>query len=122
MNKLMATTMIGLTLLIAACSGGSASRTEAFYRAIDQGQISEGIALTDPALVQKIGEARSREELSKVAERYRANGGFKDLSVNGDEHGEIANYEVTITFGNGKVWKEKAKLLKIQGTWYLTPP
>jgi len=119
MKKLVATLLIGFTTLIAACSGGAPSRAEAFHQAIDRGQVSEAIAMIDPAAVQQVGEVNIRAALAKDAEFDKAAGGLKTISVKGEEQGELASYEVTLVFGNGKVRNEKTKLVKIQGKWYV---
>lgn len=120
MKKLLVAIMIGLTTVIAACSSGSSSRAEAFYQAIDQGQISEAVAMVEPSVVQQMKEATLRMALTKDAEYYKAAGGLKSISVKVEEHGELATSEVSITFGNGKTRNEKTKLVKVQGKWYVT--
>ena len=122
MKNSFAILLVVLSATLAACSPSPSARVETFYQNLNKGQITEMFDMIDPAKLEQAGEdmkAKTRAGWSKTAEAIRARGGLTSVVVTSEEFGEIANYEATLKFGDGKSEIDKGKLQKINGKWYL---
>lgn len=113
--------IVGLGLVLSACSKSPESTVENFYMALESGEISEAKSYLSSQIVGMMGDQKMTGALSKQSEKLLRCDGIANIEIDIKGEGELRSGSVTLTFnGNCPVKVEKVKLIEEDGDWKIT--
>lgn len=113
--------VIAATLVLAACGDKPESVVQSFYRAVENGEITEARGYISKDLVGMLGDKKIKSTLESESTRVTKCGGFKDVIVALTGQGEVRTGTVNLSYkGDCKEKSEKVKLVKEDGNWKVT--
>jgi hypothetical protein len=112
---------ITLVLTLAACGRGSDDQVYDFFNDISQGNQAAAAARFSPSLHEKFKDETLHDALAHWSRDMALHGGLKDISVSGGviTFNELALYDVTLLYADGKKKKLKTSLTRTDGVWYI---
>lgn len=112
---------LGLSLTLAACGRGSDDEVHDFFTDIARGAQTDAAARFSPALRSRFSQATLDDALAHWSNDIARHGGLRDISVSGGviTYNELALYDVTLHFADGKSRKLKTTLIHTDGIWYI---
>lgn len=110
-------TIIAITILLVACGSSPQSALNDFYRSTEAGDITKAYSLCSSNMHQMLGEQKLKLALGSIHDQIKAKGGIKDIKIKGEPDKEIANLELTITYGSGRIETGKENLVLENGQW-----
>jgi hypothetical protein len=107
--------------LLVACGRGSDDQVRDFFHDIARGAQADAAARFSPDLHEKFSDATLHDALVRWSNDMAAHGGLKDMSVSGSviTYNELALYDVTLFYADGKTKKLKTTLVHTKGNWYI---
>lgn len=110
---------------LSACSSSSPeSVVEAFYRAMERGQIDVAMRHLSSSALERANVEYIRGEMTKEAERLQACGGIHSIETAMEGEGDFRHGRVKVTF-HENCWprqsNEKHRLVLENGAWKLAP-
>ncbi len=113
MRKLIPTSLVAITLLLAGCAKSPESTVESFYRAVGKGEITEAQTYLSSQVIGMLGPQKMSAALGQEAERVTRCGGIKSIDVKLAGEGEIRSGTVKVTYvGQCPPKNEGVKLVK----------
>lgn len=106
-----------ITTLLMACGSSPQSTLNDFYRSTEAGDITKAYSLCSSNMHQMLGEQKLKLALGSIHDQIKAKGGIKDIKIKGEPDKEIANLELTITYGSGRIETGKENLVLENGQW-----
>lgn len=112
---------LALVFMLTACGRGSDAQVHDFFTDISQGRQAEAAARFSPSLHEKFKDETLRDALAHWSQDMAAHGGLKDISVTGGviTFNELALYDVTLLYADGRKKKLKTSLTRTDGVWYI---
>ena len=117
---LLVLTLLELLTMNAACnlSANPSKSVEKFCRTVESGDIDHAASYCSSGLINRLGIAPLKEDLSRTTVELKEHGGIKSIRVlKEDVVGDVAEVSVEMTRGNGNVTTVRYKLIKEQGAW-----
>ncbi len=109
--------LFGLVVLT-GCSTSPGSVVEKFFKAIEDGEITDAVGYLSTSSVQTLGEEKWRALLTEATADLSNSGGIDKVDVLSEETtGEIATVAVDISYGDGSSNAETFNLVKEDGDW-----
>lgn len=108
-------------LLLTGCGRSPESTVEKFYRALEDGELTEATGYISKQLTGTFGERKVSAGLSSATEEIAECGGIRKIEVDLTGKGELRSGTTTVTYrGDCEPETERVKLIKEDGEWKLT--
>lgn len=113
--------LLALSLTLAACGRGSDDEVHDFFTDIARGAQRDAAARFSPALRARFSESTLDAALTHWSNDIARHGGLKDISMSGGviTYNELALYDVTLSFADGKERRLKTTLVHDGNGWYI---
>lgn len=110
--------LLSLFVLV-GCGGPKPSKVvERFFKAVEDGEITDAIGYLSTSAVESIGAEKWRSILTDTTLQINSDEGIDKIDILSDETtGEIAKVAVEVTYGNGTTDSEVFDLIKEDGDW-----
>lgn len=111
-----------LFLALAACGKGSDDQVEGFFNDIARGAKQDAAARFSPDLHDKFSEATLHGALDHWSGEISSHGGLAGVDLAGGvvTYNELAFYDVTLRFADGKSRNLKTTVKRKNGNWYIS--
>jgi len=117
---LLVLALLELLIINPGCSLSAkpSTKVETLCRTVESGEVDRAATFFSSGLINKLGIAALKEDLSRSAVEIKEHGGIKSIKVlKEDVVGDVAEVSVEITRRNGNVTTVHYKLIKEQGVW-----
>lgn len=107
---------------LAACGRSSSDVVRSFFDNIAHGDTQQAAAQFSPLLHAKFTDDTIQSAIDDWSREIATHGGLRDISMKGGViiYNELANYEVTLLYRDGKSKQLKTTLVRTKGDWYIT--
>ena len=109
-------------VMLAACGRNSNEVVRGFFNDIAHGDTKEAAARFSPLLHAKFTEDKIFDAIDEWSRDMATHGGLRDITLKGGVilYNELARYDVTLLYRDGKKKQLKATLVRTDGAWYIT--
>jgi len=107
---------------LAACGRSSNDVVLSFFDDIAHGDTQQASARFSPLLHAKFTDDKIQDAIDDWSREIATHGGLRDISVKGGVvlYNELARYDVTLLYRDGKTKQLKTTLVRTEGDWYIT--
>jgi len=106
---------------LAACGRSSNDVVLSFFNDIAHGDTRQAAASFSPLLHAKFTDDKIHAAIDDWSREIATHGGLRDISMKGGVilYNELARYDVTLRFRDGKTKQLKTTLVRTKGDWFI---
>lgn len=107
---------------LAACGRSSNEVVVSFFTDIAHGDTEQAAARFSPLLHAKFTDDKIHAAIDDWSREIATHGGLRDISTSGGVviYNELARYDVTLRYRDGKTKQLKTTLVQTDGSWFIT--
>jgi hypothetical protein len=111
-----------ILVALAACGRSSNDVVVGFFNDIAHGDTEQAAARFSPLLHAKFTDDNIHAAIDEWSREIAIHGGLRDISVKGGVilYNELARYDVTLRYRDGKTKQLKTTLVRTDGDWFIT--
>ncbi|NCS87467.1 MAG: hypothetical protein AUK34_07895 [Ignavibacteria bacterium CG2_30_36_16] len=110
--------LFSFTLMKCGSSPGPGDTVKEFFDAAENNNVEAASNLLAPELKTLLGEKKLEKALGEQSKEIKEKGGISDIEIFDEKIEETsATLKFKITYGNGEVKEDKAKLIKTEDGW-----
>ena len=110
--------LFAFTLMKCGSSSGPGDTIKEFFDAVENNNVEAASKLLAPELKAMLGEQKLEKALSEQSKEIKEKGGISNIEIFDEKIEETtATLKFKITYGNGEVKEDKAKLIKTEDGW-----
>jgi len=110
--------LFAFTLMKCGSSSGPGDTVKEFFDAVENNNVEAASNLLAPELKTMLGEQKLAKALREKSKEIKEKGGISDIEIFDEKIEETtATLKFKITYGNGEVKEDKAKLIKTEDGW-----
>lgn len=111
-------TLFALTLIQCGSSSGPGDTVKEFFDAVENNNVKAASNLLAPELKTMLGDKKLEKALSEQSKEIKEKGGISDIEILDEKIEEnTATLKFKITYANGEVKEDNAKLIKKDDEW-----